>query len=230
MKEAPVGILMLDTQFERLNGDAGNPATWPFPVRIRKVKGASVTAVVDNGAEGLAEMFIDAGRGLIREEGVSAITTTCGFLVVHQQALADALPVPVATSSLLQIPIVDRLLPPGKRAGVLTFDKQGLKPELLAAAGARPDTPVAGLPPDGLFHRRVRDNGGSDLNALAAEVDRVTETFLAAHPEVGALVVECANLPTFSASLSDRFGIAVYDLVTMVSWVKAAVTPPRYAA
>jgi len=230
MQEAPVGILMLDTAFERLKGDAGNAATWPFPVVIRKVKGASVSAVVDKGAAGLADLFIEAGRALVREEGVCAITTTCGFLVVHQRALSEALPVPVATSSLLQIPIVDRMLPDGKRAGVLTFDRDGLKPELLAAAGARPDTPIAGLPPQGLFHRRVRDNAAADVPALGAEVEAVTEAFLKAHPEVGALVVECANLPTFSADLSERFHVPVYDLVTMVRWVRAAVTPPRYAA
>ena len=230
MQEAPVGILMLDTAFERLKGDAGNAATWPFPVVIRKVKGASVSAVVDKGAAGLADLFIEAGRALVREEGVCAITTTCGFLVVHQRALSEALPVPVATSSLLQIPIVDRMLPQGKRAGVLTFDRDGLKPELLAAAGARPDTPIAGLPPQGLFHRRVRDNAAADVPALGAEVEAVTEAFLKAHPEVGALVVECANLPTFSADLSERFHVPVYDLVTMVRWVRAAVTPPRYAA
>lgn len=230
MHGEPVGILMLDTDFERLLGDAGNPRTWPFPVRIRKVKGATVSAVVDKGADGLAAMFIDAGNALVREEGVSAITTTCGFLVVHQQALAAALPVPVATSSLLQIPIVDNLLPRGKRTGVLTFDARGLNLAMLAAAGARADTPVVGLPPEGQFHRRIRENVPPDLEALDAEVQAVTERFLKERPEVGALVVECANLPGYSATLAERFGLPVYDLVTMVRWLKAAVTPPRYAA
>jgi hypothetical protein len=174
-------------------------------------------------------MFIDAGRALVAEEGVVAITTTCGFLAVHQAALAAALPVPVATSSLMQVPVVERMLP-GKRAGVLTFDADGLKPELLIAAGARPDTPVAGLPPGGAFQRRIRTNGAADLAVLSAEVEAVVEGFLARHPEIGALVVECANLPTFSAAISGRFGLPVFDLVTMVTWLKSAVTPPAYAA
>ena len=35
-----IGILVLETRFPRLHGDAGNPSTWPFPVRIAVVAGA----------------------------------------------------------------------------------------------------------------------------------------------------------------------------------------------
>ena len=33
----PIGILMLDSKFERFNGDIGNAQTWPFPVQYRIV-------------------------------------------------------------------------------------------------------------------------------------------------------------------------------------------------
>src|SRR6188472_2998197 len=121
MQAGPTGILMLDTQFARLPGDAGNPATWPFPVRIGIVPGASVSAVVDRKARGLEEAFITAARTMIERDGVDA----------------------VATSSLLQVPSVARLLPPGRRPGIVTFDRDRLTPDILAAAGAPADTPIA---------------------------------------------------------------------------------------
>ena len=31
-----IGILMLDTQFQRFNGDIGNARTWPFPVQYKR--------------------------------------------------------------------------------------------------------------------------------------------------------------------------------------------------
>jgi hypothetical protein len=228
MHGRPTGILMLDTQFARLPGDAGNPATWPFAVRIGVVEGASVAAVVDGAARGLEQAFIAAARQLIERDHVDAITTTCGFLAVHQRTMAASLPVPVATSSLLQLPSVERLLAPGRRAGVVTFDQARLTPDILAAAGAAADTPIVGLPPDGYFHGYIRRSATPERDALADEIEEVVATFLRRHPEIGALVLECANLPTFSAAIARRFRLPVFDIVTLIKWLRSAITPADY--
>ena len=53
--------------------------------------GASVSAVVDRKARGLEEAFIAAARTMIERDGVDAITTTCGFLAIHQDTMAASL-------------------------------------------------------------------------------------------------------------------------------------------
>ena len=102
-----IGILMLETRFPRIYGDAGNPATWPFPVEIETVQGATPGRVIAGRAYGLIDAFIDAGTRLAKR-GVDGITSTCGFLSLHQRQIADALPLPFASSSLLQVPLVQR--------------------------------------------------------------------------------------------------------------------------
>ena len=106
---ARVGILMLDAQFPRIPGDMGNATTWPFPVHYKIVRGASPDHVVRKGANGLLDTFIAAGRELVAD-GVDGITTNCGFLSLFQHDLAAALDVPVATSSLMQVQMVQSLL------------------------------------------------------------------------------------------------------------------------
>ncbi len=161
---------MLDTAFPRPVGDIGNPDTFGFPVIVERVRGASVRRAVEERAAGLLEPFAAAGRRLV-ERGAVAIATSCGFLVLHQRALAASLPVPVATSSLLQVGWVAPLLAPGRRCGVLTFDAESLGPEHLDAAGAPPDTPVAGMPRDGELQRAIRaDAAHLDLDAVRREV------------------------------------------------------------
>src|SRR5690348_17413236 len=86
-------VLMLETRFPRPPGDIGNPATFGFPVRYAVVRGASPQRIVREGGGGLLQPFIDAGRALVRD-GADAITTSCGFLVLFQDALQDALGVP----------------------------------------------------------------------------------------------------------------------------------------
>src|SRR5262245_65013094 len=120
-----VGILMLDTRFPRIPGDMGHAATFPFPVRYHRIAGASPDLVVRRGAAGLLDAFIEGARQLERE-GVGAVTTNCGFLVKHQAELAVAVRVPVLTSSLLLVPLVHRMLPPGRTVGILTVNAPGL--------------------------------------------------------------------------------------------------------
>ena len=71
------------------------------------------------GAAGLLPDFIDAAQELVRL-GAEAITTNCGFLSLFQKEIAAAVGVPVATSSLMQVPWVQATLPPGKRVGLVT--------------------------------------------------------------------------------------------------------------
>ena len=74
------------------------------------VRGASPDRVVRHRAEGLLGDFIEAGRELVAQ-GADGLTTNCGFLSLFQAELAAAVQVPVATSSLMQAPLIQRLLP-----------------------------------------------------------------------------------------------------------------------
>src|SRR5579859_4833484 len=129
---ARVGILMLETQFPRIPGDPGNGLTWPFPVLWKVVPGATPDRVVRHKSAGLGNAFLDAAAELVHL-GADGITTTCGFLSLYQEQIAAHVKVPVATSSLMQIPLVARLLPPGKRVGVLTVSAASLTAEHFVA-------------------------------------------------------------------------------------------------
>ena len=130
---ANLGILMLETRFPRIPGDIGNATTWPFPVQYRVVRSATPELVVRNDARQLVDLFIAEAKELVAS-GCDGITTNCGFLSIVQDKLAAAVPVPVATSSLMQVPMVQAMLPAGKRVGILTISKETLTPAHLAAA------------------------------------------------------------------------------------------------
>jgi Asp/Glu/hydantoin racemase len=215
---AVLGVLMLKTRFPRPPGDVGNPATWSVPTRYREVEAAKVASVVQSGPlpQALVAAFITAGRALV-EEGATLITTSCGFLVTAQKALAEALPVPVVTSSLLQIPQVQAGLPAGWRVGVITFDSRRLTARHLAAAGAPADTPVVGLEDGGELYRVISgDLTQLDRAAAAADVRAAGHRLKAAHPDLGAVVLECTNLPPYRAALAKSLDLPIHDLVTLL--------------
>jgi hypothetical protein len=195
------------------------------PSLYQVVEPADVAAVVRAGPlpDGLVEAFVAAGRDLVAE-GADFITTSCGFLVTAQDALQAALPVPVVTSSLLQVAAIEAELSPGARVGVITIDAGRLSPAHLAAAGAPADTPLAGLENGGELHRVItRDLAVLDQAAAESDVLAAGQALLAAHPDLGAVVLECTNLPPYRAALSRALGLPVYDLVTLVEARLAAL-------
>jgi Asp/Glu/hydantoin racemase len=226
---APLGILMLDARFPRIPGDMGNATTWPFPVLYRVVRGASPERVVLQGACGLLDDFIAAAQDLVAL-GAEAITTNCGFLALFQAELAAAVRVPVATSSLMQVPWVQATLPPGKRVGVLTVSKASLTPAHLIAAGVPADTPIIGTEGGREFFRVLITAEKQDLDVALAEQDILTagRELLAAHRDIGAIVLECTNMPTYAAALQAACGLPVYDIYSMITWFHAGLRPRRF--
>ena len=224
---ASVGLLLLESRFPRIPGDGGNAATWPFPMLYRVVGGATPDKVVrDRGA--IVDDFVDAARELVAI-GADGITTNCGFLVLHQDRLAQACGVPVAASSLLQVPWVERLLPPGRRVGVVTVEAKSLTPRHLECAGARPDTPVEGTEGGAEFTRVLLGD------EMELDVDRAREDVIAAarrlvenNRDVGAIVLECTNMPPYAADMSRATGLPVYDFHSFVCWFQAGLRPRTF--
>jgi Asp/Glu/hydantoin racemase len=227
-----VGILMLDTRFPRIPGDMGNAATFPFPVRYHRVPGADPDLVVRRGAAGLLPAFIEGARQLERE-GVGAITTNCGFLARFQRELAASVRVPVFASSLLLVSLVHRMLPPGRRVGIMTVSAATLTAEHLEGAGVGPDIPlaVAGLETEKEFTRvLLGDELVLDVDAAREEHVRVARRLVADHPDVGAIVLECTNMPPYSADVQRETGLPVFDIVSLVTMLHGALVagqPPR---
>ena len=225
---AKVGILMLESRFPRIPGDVGNAATWRFPVMYTVVRGASPDRVVRRGAEGLLDQFVNAARLLV-SEGAAAITTSCGFLSQFQEELAVAVPVPVASSSLMQIALVNRLLPQGRRAGVLTVSGSTLTPEHLRRANAPEDTPVGTTEGGREFTRAILDDE-PEMDIGLARRDNIDAALdlRHSHPDLGAIVLECTNMCPFSADIRQATGLPVYSLVTLVNWLQVGLDPPHW--
>jgi len=222
---AAVGILMLETRFPRIPGDMGHAGTWDFPVLYRVVPGASPDRVVRQRADGLMDAFIEAAASLVRD-GADGITTNCGFLSLAQQRLAAAIQVPVATSSLMQVDLVNRMLPPGKITGVLTISASSLTTDHLAAAGAPLDTPIGTTEGGQEFTQAILGDALA-LDVALAEADNVAaaKALVAAHPNLGAIVLECTNMTPYQAAIRAATGLPVFSAETFVTWFQKGLSP-----
>lgn len=225
--DPPLGIIMLDTEFARPPGDVGHPASWPFPVRFGIVRQATARRIVGGQDADLLDGFIQTGEALQRAGAVGLITS-CGFLAARQRQLARRLTLPVATSSLMQIPIIARCLPHGKRVGVITYDSDALGEMHFTEVGADPSTPVVGLPANGRFRGLIEGGEPYDRGALEAEVLEAAARLLSHHDGIGAILLECTNLPPFSEAVTRAFKLPVYDIIHLGRWFYSGLKPSTY--
>jgi hypothetical protein len=225
---ARLGILMLEARFPRIPGDMGNAETWPFPVLYKVVKGASPERVVNERASGLIDAFLAGARELV-DLGADGITTNCGFLSLFQNDIAGHVGVPVATSSLMQAPMIARVLPAGRQVGILTISARTLTPEHLAAAGVDARTPVAGTDEGREFTRAILGNEPV-LDVAAAERDIVAagEALVRRHPQVGAVLLECTNMAPYASTLREHLRLPVYDIYSFITWFHAGLKPREF--
>ncbi len=226
---APLGILMLEARFPRIPGDPGNARTWPFPVLYKVVPGASPDRVVRRRAEGLLDAFVEAGRELVAA-GARGIATNCGFLSLLQKELAGALDVPVASSCLIQLPFIERLLPPGRRVGILTISRSSLTREHLEAAGVPEDVPVEGTDSGSEFSRVIlEDEPEMDPERAKQDLLDAAGRLTARHPEVGALLLECTNMCPFARAIARFSNLPVFDMVGFLHWFQRSLDPEAFA-
>lgn len=225
---ASIGILMLETHFERFVGDVGNARTWPFPVHYRIVKEATPDRVTRAEGPGMLDEFKAAADDLVAA-GVDGIATTCGFLALYQAELARHCAVPVATSALLQVPTVARILPRGRRPAIVTFSAEGLTRHHLEAAGVDPATPIVGMPAGSEFQRSIRQGDPTmPFETLRREVLAVAAEAAHTAPDIGAIVLECTNLTPYSRDIAKATGLPVFDVVTLVHWLHRSLVPERF--
>lgn len=227
MSQPPLGILILDTRFERIEGDVGCATSFPFPVRYHRVDGATVARVVSGPADDdeLFERFVAGGLALAAA-GCIGIATTCGFLARWQRQLATRLPVPVATSALLQIPAVQAMLPADRCVGVVTYSADDLGAAHFEALDLPALPPIEGLALDCHFRRVIGGSGEPlDRARMAADVVDAAQRLIARHPDVGAVVLECANMPPYAHAVRTATGRSTFDALTLLHGFYQALPP-----
>jgi hypothetical protein len=225
-----IGVICLDTSFTKVPGHIRNRSTFDFPVIYRVVRGATAERVVTQADPTLLDPFIEAARDL-QEQGVAAITGACGFLAIFQRQLADAVSVPLYASSLVQLPLVHRMIRSDQRVGLLVAKRSALTRRHLEPVGAQ-DVPVCviGMEDQPEFREVMLEARRPDLDSarLEREVLGQVDVLAEENPDMGAIVIECTDLPPYAHAIQARLGIPVFDIVTLTEMVHRAVTRTRF--
>lgn len=217
----PKGLM----QLEALPGNSTNPKSYSFPVRFSRITGANMETVLYNPSAEILTRMINVSRDLI-DDGVRAITTSCGFNAVFQRELAKALTVPVFSSSLLQIPMVSNMLGKDKSVIVITANKHALHRKHMSSVGISDDTSINiyGMESSEEWNKIfISPDMAVDLEQIEKDVLYISKQAVKEHPNAGAIVLECTDLPPFAPAIRKAIKLPVFDFITLMGYVAFSI-------
>lgn len=226
----PIGIIFIDgVHYPLLPGNVCNGWTYDFPVRLAAVPGLQIDELFA-ADDSLLEPIVETCLRL-QDEGVRAISSGCGFFGNFQREVRDALDIPVALTSLVQVPWVEQVVRRDERIGVLTASAPSITPKLLEGSGiTHPERLVIrGLERAPEFSAILEGRGEFDNAIVRQEVVAAALSLLAEPgPPIGAIVLECSDLPPYAAAIQAATGLPVYDFITLIRWLESAVAQTPY--
>jgi len=222
-----IGIITGERTFPRIPGDMGNSYTFDFPVRLHVIKGidASTRLRLFSGSTEFIKPFVEAAKRL-EEIGVKAITSNCGFIVRYQDVISNFVNIPLFTSSLMQIPLVYKMLNKDQIIGILTADgsSKGLGKQRLTVVGAKDPPVVIRRMENAEDFKALNENKGIIYpEKIKEELVNTAKELIKNYPKIGAIVLECANMPEYSKFVQEATKLPVFDFVTLTNWVYSAI-------
>lgn len=224
-----IGVLMLDEPVPFIPGSVGNASSYDYPVLFHSVAGLRFDDVFA-GDPSCTPLLVEAAR-MLEAQGVKGITGNCGFMIHFQKAVADSVRIPVFLSSLVQLPMIAATLGQERKIGIIAADERGVTPNVLAAAGvpAVGQVVVRGMRERPAFRDFLVEMSGTvDEERVRDEAVEVAVE-LAAAGDVGALLLECSELPPYASAIQAATGLPTFDFITMIDYLQAALGRRSFA-
>jgi Asp/Glu/hydantoin racemase len=225
-----VGIIYIgELNYPYLPGNIVNAYTFDFPVRHRAAEGVDIPRLFAADPT-IADDLIKLGQHMIDREGIRALCSACGFFGNYHAQVAAALDIPVAMSSLVQINWIRSVIKPGQKIGILTADQSSLTPALLKSVGVTDasDLIVKDLRHAEQFSAILEYRGDFDNHKVQEEVVGKALELLEEEADVGAILLECSDMPPYAWAIQHATHLPVWDFTTLIRWMHYGTTQRPY--
>ena len=223
-----IGILVFSTVTPRVPGDAGNSCSFKYPVCYEIVQGGFADLI--EGSPEIKNNIISAAANL-RDKGIRGIIGDCGMMSLYQDALGSILGIPVAASSLCQIPMVWQLIGRQGRIGIITGHSRLLGLRHLRSSGWSEEMrlSIQGMEEESHFSEIVIHGGlNIDVDRMRNDVINAAGKLQEKTDDLRAVIFECSNLATYSADIYELLHVPVFDIMSAANLLEYSVNPPRY--
>lgn len=225
-----IGILHIeDVYYPLLPGNVVNASTYDFPVRFKAVPNLDIPRLVSDKPDPTIFDDIMIAVKELEKEGIRAIAAACGFFANFNKQVADASEVPVALSSLVQVPWIKSTLKSNQKIGILTADASSLTDDLLRNVDADPEIVVIkDLHKAKHFSAIFEYRGSWDNTEVRKEVVNAAIELVEENEDIGAILLECSDMPPYASDIQRAVKLPVFDFITLIKWLHSATAQKPY--
>lgn len=206
--------------------------TYDYPVRIKFVENPFDPVGFHESDSRNKGWNLDAWikRAMeLQEQGVRAIVGGCGLTGMIQKEIAEAVDLPVYMSSMLFVREIYETVAHKKRVGIMTVSSKQLLAHdkaLFAGCDIAEDIPIA------IAGMNESTEAATWATQVTPEFDRskveqavvkVALQLQSENPDLGAIVLECTEMPCYSAAIRAATDLPVFDALDMVNRVQQSV-------
>jgi len=238
-----IGVLWIGpySSSTKLAGGLGSQLHVTFNFPVERIEGTKIQDKLEEqqrvfeGDLSLIDDFLDGAREL-EKKGVRLITTNCGFMALYQEDIANAVRVPVLTSSLILVPLIYKMLKKEQKIGILTFTEKYLTEKHFNGVGWRSrDIPiviggVSEIESWNILLQKTKDGEPLWVNERQMETYLVDAARKLCEKDNGiaALVLECAGFPPYAKSIQKETALPVFDITTLITFIYNGIYRSEY--
>ena len=233
-----VGVVCLNQNMPFIPGDVQCASTFDFPI-IYKVALEGTSAKILDADPGMGNWLKETAIGL-EKRGVKALTGDSGYMLPYQKNIAKAINIPIALSSLVQIPFVGSMFDQNKTVAIVCAASPPLDVKTLEnfGVGINNNLVVYGMQDDPavveIMFRAVNiashgTVGDADAAPAPFDADRLAESFYQMgvflkkkYPNLGGVILECSDFPPYAAAMQAGIdGLPVFDFIGIINLLES---------
>ena len=219
--------------FPPFPGNIINATTFDFPVHYKYLESVDINQqlLTTEPDSIFLEKTIKAGKEL-EEQGCRAVIGCCGYFANYLTEVAAALNIPCFLSSLIQIPTISRAIKPSQKIGIICANGRVLaSAPALKKCGVDDMSKVVIAGAEGLSQMQnvLRNTGHLDSEKFEQELVGLAKETVDKNPDIGALLLECTEMPPYAHAIQEAVKLPVFDYTTLINWVYNAVVRRPFA-
>ena len=233
-----LGVIILDDVYPGFPGDVRNASAYPFPIQYEIAEGLDIDTLLHATDKSRCLEPLQRAARKLEKMGCRAIAAECGFFAHFQREIASRVEVPVFMSSLLQVPFAQQLIGPDKVVGVLISELGALTEAHLRGVGIPPGSNyvLTGAEDDGrcpeleqLWNAATRAGpAGARYDQAERELIPIAVDFYRAHPNMGAMVLECTGYQPFARAIQREIDIPIFSWGTLLDYAYSVAVHRDY--
>jgi Asp/Glu/hydantoin racemase len=131
----------------------------------------------------------------------------------------------------MQVPLVYAMLKPSQKVGIITIHAESLTQRHLSSVGVdKVPHVIVGTEGEEEFSRKILDDEMElDVEKSRNELMKTARKMISDYSEVGAIVLECTNMPPYAAAIQQEIGLPVFDIYTLANMVYQAMVRREFS-